>query len=220
MRKGFLLLTVGFFAFVPSLSSDETAALFPDNAEVAPSPTTVELRATRPAALDERLPSDSAPSPAPTTVAAAERVVTPSDLPATRSDKRSPAGAADLGVHLADTSWLEEGRFIALQRKSPQALFSGDKMKFVATLVNSTQARWNLVAEVLVNKSDGSQETLISHYKLHLNKGKQLRVPMAMSAKPSRFPPGLTQFVAFLRDPSGQIIDRASISFVVRLPLP
>jgi len=220
MRKGFLLLTIGFFAFVPSLSSDETAALFPDNAEVAPSLTTVELRATRPAASDERLSSNNAPSLAPTKVAAAERVVTPSGLPATRSDKRFPAEAASLGVHLADTSWLEEGRFIALQRKSPQALFSGDKMKFVATLVNSTQARWNLVAEVVVNKSDGSQETLISHYKLHLNKGKQLRVPMAMSAKPNRFPPGLTQFVAFLRDPSGQIIDRASISFVVRLPLP
>lgn len=116
-------------------------------------------------------------------------------------------------------AWMKEGQLIALERKSPQAIDIGSKMKFVATLVNHTDGRLHLVAEVIVRKGDGSKETLIPGYALQLGKGKSFRVPVGMAAKAKRFPPGLTQFIAYLRDRQGQLIDQASITFMVSLPL-
>lgn len=204
MRKGILLLTMSLLVFVPSLSAN-TSTGFASLAWVYTPPSAiVELQAVPPtvATLHPKPPNPvTTPHANPPVSTAASQTGNPS-------------------VHATEPLWLEQGRFIDLRRKSSPTLLAGDKMKFVATLINTTNARWNLVAELVVRKSDGSQETLISHYKLHLNRDKQLRVPMAMSAKPRRFPPGLTQFVAFLRDPAGQIVDRASITFVVRLPLP
>ncbi len=114
--------------------------------------------------------------------------------------------------------WIQEGEMINIERKSPQALSVGDKMKFVATLVNHTDTRLNLVAQVVVRKGDGSEETLIPNYGLQLGQGKSFRVPVGMAAREKRFPPGITKFIAFLRDKQGQLIDEASITFMIALP--
>lgn len=114
--------------------------------------------------------------------------------------------------------WLQEGELINLERKSPQAVIVGQKMKFVATLVNDTDSKMNLVAQVVVRKGDGSEETLIPNYGLQLGKGKSFRVPVGMAAKEKRFPPGLTKFIAFLRDKHGQLVDEASITFMITVP--
>ena len=115
--------------------------------------------------------------------------------------------------------WIEEGQLISLERQSPQTLPLGDKMEFLATLTNHTQGGLKLVAEVIVIKGDGSQETLIPSYPVQLGRGKEFRVPFAMAAKGTRFAPGVTQFIAFLRDAQGDLVDRASITFMLTLPL-
>lgn len=115
--------------------------------------------------------------------------------------------------------WVEEGVLIALERKSPQTITLGGKIQFTATLVNRTDAHLRLIAEVVVLKGDGSQETLISGYPLQLSVGKEFRVPFGIAAEPPRFAPGLTQFIAFLHDAQGELVDRASITFMLTLPL-
>ena len=116
-------------------------------------------------------------------------------------------------------TWMQEGELIDLERKSPEEIQLGENMKFVAILVNRTDSKLNLVAEVLIRKGDGSLETLIPNYNLQLGKGKEFRVPVGMAAKERRFPPGLTQFVALLRDKQGALIDQAQITFKLTLPL-
>lgn len=119
----------------------------------------------------------------------------------------------------ASWPWVEEGMLIALERKSPQAVALGGKMQFVATLVNRKDSKLHVIAEVIVLKGDGSQETLISGYPMQLIKDKEFRVPFGMAAKAPRFAPGVTQFIAFLRDAQGQLVDRASITFMITLPI-
>lgn len=115
--------------------------------------------------------------------------------------------------------WVEEGMLIALERKSPQAVALGGKIQFVATLVNRTDSQLHLIAEVIVLKGNGSQETLISNYALQLGVDKEFRVPFGMAAKAPRFAPGMTHFIAFLRDAQGELVDRASITFMLTLPI-
>ena len=119
----------------------------------------------------------------------------------------------------ASWPWVEEGMLIALERKSPQAVALGGKMQFVATLVNRTDSKLHVIAEVIVLKGDGSQETLIPSYPVQLGRGKEFRVSFAMAAKAPRFAPGVTQFIAFLRDAQGDLVDRASITFMITLPI-
>ncbi len=114
---------------------------------------------------------------------------------------------------------IRDGKYIHVELKSAQIVSMGDPMKFVATLFNATDAHWNLVAEIVVRKSDGSQETLLRGYPLRLASGRRMRVPLGLKAKEQRFPPGVTEFVAFLRDRQGELVDRASIAFVVTVPL-
>jgi len=114
---------------------------------------------------------------------------------------------------------IRDGKFIHVELESPQVVAPGDRMKFVATLFNATDARWNLVAEIVVRKGDGSQETLLQGYPLRLASGRRMRVPLGLKAREQRFPPGITEFVAFLRDRQGELVDRASIAFVVTVPL-
>jgi hypothetical protein len=116
-------------------------------------------------------------------------------------------------------TWIKEGEMIDLERKSPEEIELGENMKFVATLINRTDSKLNVVAEVLIRKGDGTLETLIPNYKLQLGKGKEFRVPVGMAAKARRFPPGITQFVALLRDNHGALIDQAQITFKLTLPL-
>jgi len=114
---------------------------------------------------------------------------------------------------------IRDGKYIHVELKSAQIVSMGDPMKFVATLFNATDAHWNLVAEIVVRKGDGSQETLLQGYPLRLASGRQMRVPLGLKAREQRFPPGITEFVAFLRDRQGELVDRASIAFVVTVPL-
>jgi|GEM_PF-5665208 len=182
----------------PSVEAASLALLgvFPDDFQAAPPPTPTAVSAVKSVQPDvKRVKADE-----PTVVPQDERLPVPVQV-------------------IKQMAWLKEGQLIALERKSPQTLNIGGKMKFVATLINHTGARLNLVAEVVVRKGDGSKETLIPGYALQLGKGNRFRVPVGLAAKAQRFPPGLTQFSAYLWNRQGQLIDQASITFMVSLPL-
>jgi len=158
------------------------------------------------------------------TVNSNELVVVPIDANGGNSKISNMASLGTLTIStsqpqsIGTSRWLQAGEMIDIERKSPQALLIGEKMKFVATLVNHTASKLNLVAQVVVRKGDGSEETLIPNYGLQLGKGKSFRVPVGMAAKEKRFPPGVTKFIAFLRDNHGQLVDEASITFMITLP--
>ena len=113
------------------------------------------------------------------------------------------------------------GKAIQLLPTGPTeiSLLSNGQIRFVATLINEHNSFWHITVTGMVVLADGSKVTVLQPHSLWMVPGQQLRLPVALAADPTRFPPGWTQFEALLRDDQGQIIDQASINFLLTLDL-
>jgi len=100
------------------------------------------------------------------------------------------------------------------------SLLNNGQIRFVATLTNERNTLWHITVTGTVELSDGSKVTVLRPHSLWMVPGQKLRLPVALTADPQRFPAGWTQFKALLSDDQGQIIDQASISFLLTLDLP
>lgn len=113
------------------------------------------------------------------------------------------------------------GKAIQLLPTGPTeiSLLSNGQIRFVATLINERNNFWHITVTGMVELADGSRVTVLEPQSLWMVPGQELRLPVALAADPARFPPGWTQFKALLRDDQGQIIDEASINFLLTLDL-
>lgn len=91
------------------------------------------------------------------------------------------------------------------------------RIEFVVTLKNIQTSDWRVIGELHVNKGDGTSEKLFGPRAIRLGRDQTLRLPVGFAANPKRFPPGPTQFIAVLKDHSGQIIDQATVTFTLEL---
>ncbi len=105
------------------------------------------------------------------------------------------------------------GEFVRLDPLTPLVIPATGRLEFVATLRNFQATDWRVIGELRVSKSDGTVEILLKPRAVTLRKHQTLRIPAGFAAK--RFPSGQTQFVAILRDMSGQEIGRASVTFTI-----
>lgn len=105
------------------------------------------------------------------------------------------------------------GESVQLEPTTPLAIPATGRLEFVATLRNPQATDRRVIGELRVTKSDGTVEILLKPRAVTLRKQQALRIPAGFTAK--RFPAGQTQFVAILRDMSGQEIDRASVTFTI-----
>jgi hypothetical protein len=113
------------------------------------------------------------------------------------------------------------GKAIQLLPTGPTeiSLLSNGQIHFVATLINEHNSFWHITVTGMVELADGSKVTVLQPHSLWMVPGQELRLPVALTADPARFPPGWTQFKALLRDDQGQIIDQASVNFLLTLDL-
>jgi hypothetical protein len=113
------------------------------------------------------------------------------------------------------------GRAIQLLPTGPTqvSLLSNGQIRFIATLTNEHNTLWHVTVMGTVELADGSKVTVLQPHSLWMVPGQKLRLPVALTADPQRFPPGWTQFKALLRDDQGQVIDQASVSFLLTLDL-
>lgn len=114
---------------------------------------------------------------------------------------------------ITKTSPVVAGRFLSLNPTTPLTVPATGRLEFVATLNNSQPHDWRVVGELIVVKSDGTTETLLRPRVITIRGNQRLQIPAGFSAK--RFPLGSTQFIAILRDQSGQEIDRATLTFTI-----
>lgn len=124
------------------------------------------------------------------------------------------------GVEAGKPSYLP-GRIVTL-RPDPDTSFEvapDGSIKFTAILVNHGEEGLRLTGELIVIKADGTKETLLAPRALRLKAGQRLQLPVELAVQAWGLPPGEVEFLAILRDLQGAIIDRASVSFKITLPL-
>lgn len=106
------------------------------------------------------------------------------------------------------------GEFVRLEPITPLTVSATGRLEFLAIVKNPHNVNWRVVGELRVLKSDGTEEILLKPRAVTLGQLQTLRLPAGFSAK--RFPAGPTEFIAILRDPSGQEIDRAHVTFTIK----
>lgn len=105
------------------------------------------------------------------------------------------------------------GEFVRLEPTSPLTVSPTGRLEFLAVVKNPHHTNWRVVGELRVLKGDGTEEILLKPRAVTLGKLQTLRLPAGFAAK--RFPAGTTEFIAILRDLSGQEIDRARVTFTI-----
>lgn len=116
-------------------------------------------------------------------------------------------------------SLVVPGELVNLQPAGSIVVPLTGTIRFIATLINPHSKAWNVIGELLVKKADGTTLTLLAPREIHLSRGQMLRLPVGLPADPSTFPPGLNEFVAILRDLQGNLIDQASVTFILTLDI-
>lgn len=111
------------------------------------------------------------------------------------------------------------GNLITLKPTAPFEVSADGRVKFSAILVNRGDTALSLTGELIVIKGDGTTATLLPSYGLKLKAGQKIQLPVELAVKSWHFPPGRTEFLAILRDLQGEIIDRASVTFQISVPL-
>lgn len=107
------------------------------------------------------------------------------------------------------------GRALRLDPKGSLTVPVLGRIEFVATLINIQTSDWRVIGELSVTKGDGITEKLFGPRAIRLGPTQRLRLPVGFTAQ--RFPPGPTQFLAVLKDQTGQVIDQAIITFRIEL---
>ncbi len=105
------------------------------------------------------------------------------------------------------------GESVRLAPITPLTVSATGRLEFIALVKNSQNADWRVVGELRVLKSDGTEDILLKPRAVTLRKFQTLRLPAGFAAK--RFPAGPTEFIAILRNLSGQEIDRARVTFTI-----
>lgn len=111
------------------------------------------------------------------------------------------------------------GNLITLKPTAPFEVSADGRVQFSAILVNRGDTALSLTGELIVIKGDGTTATLLPSYGLKLKAGQKIQLPVELAVKSWHFPPGRTEFLAILRDLQGEIIDRASVTFQISVPL-
>lgn len=116
-------------------------------------------------------------------------------------------------------SLVVPGELVNLQPAGSIVVPLTGTIQFIATLINPHSKAWNVIGELLVKKADGTTLTLLAPRQIHLSKGQTLTLPVGLHADPSTFSPGLNEFIAILRDLQGNLIDQASVTFILTLDI-
>jgi hypothetical protein len=131
-----------------------------------------------------------------------------------------PAGVG-LALGQPEKPFYVPGKIVTL-KPDPDASFevaANGSLKFTAILVNQGKEGLRLTGELIVIKGDGTMETLLAPRALRLKAGQRLQLPVELAVQAWGLPPGEVEFLAILRDLQGAIVDKASISFRITLPL-
>ncbi len=137
----------------------------------------------------------------------AERTVPSSKFQVPRLESETEASA-----HRAQ---VIPGRALRLEPKGSLTVSASGRIEFVATLINIQTSDWRVIGELYVTKGDGITEKLFGPRAIRLGPAQRLRLPVGLAA--TRFPQGPTQFLAVLKDQTGQVIDQAIITFRIEL---
>ncbi len=116
-------------------------------------------------------------------------------------------------------SLVVPGELVNLQPAGSIVVTLTGTIQFIATLINPHSKAWSVMGELLVKKADGTTLTLLAPRQIRLGRGQTLRLPVGLPADPATFPPGLNEFIAILRDLQGNLIDRASVTFILTLDI-
>lgn len=111
------------------------------------------------------------------------------------------------------------GELVNLQPSGSIVVPLTGTIQFIATLINPHHKAWKVIGELLVKKADGSVLILLAPREIRLARGQTLTLPVGLPADPSTFSPGLNEFVAILRDLQGNLIDQASVTFILTLDI-
>lgn len=111
------------------------------------------------------------------------------------------------------------GNLVILQPTTSFLISAGGSIRFSAILSNQGDRALSLTGELIVIKGDGTSATLLPSRGLKLKAGQKIQLPVELAVKSWHFPPGRTEFLAILRDLQGEIIDRASVTFQISVPL-
>ena len=114
-----------------------------------------------------------------------------------------------------EESAIIPGRAVRLEPLGALTISTSGRIEFAATLVNIQTDDWRVIGELYVTKGDGTTEKLFGPRAIRLGRAQTLRLPIGFTANPKRFPPGPTRFIAVLKDQTGQIVDRAVLTFTL-----
>jgi len=142
-----------------------------------------------------------------------------SELPKAEADKLLTSCALANFSACPLASLVVPGELVNLQPTGSIVVPLTGTIQFIATLINPHSKAWNVIGELLVKKADGTTLTLLAPRQIHLSRGQTLTLPVGLSADPSTFSPGLNEFIAILRDLQGNLIDQASVTFILTLDL-
>lgn len=139
--------------------------------------------------------------------------IDPLRFPARPPAERTSPKTEDPKRHAAPA--VIPGRAVRLEPLGSLTVPVSGRIEFAATLVNIQTNDWRVIGELYAIRGDGMSEKLFGPRAIRLGRAQTLRLPVGFAAK--RFPPGPTRFIAILKDQTGQVIDQATITFIIEL---
>lgn len=140
------------------------------------------------------------------------------------TDSRPGSNFTEIGIFdIADLSPLDvppyvPGENLKLLPQSSHAIVPlPGLIQFMAQLSNPYPDQiWKVKVEAIVVNADGSTREAMSPRAIWLLPGQTIKLPIKFRAKEPKYHAGFTLFKAFVEDGSGEVLDKASIAFVLQ----
>lgn len=112
------------------------------------------------------------------------------------------------------------GEFVELLPASPATIAMPGVVKGTVKLSNPHGYFWRVTIEGTVVLANGITHQVLTPRTLWMIPNQTLQRPVQLPVDLTHFVPGVTQFLAILKDDQGRIIDQASVSFTLTVDFP
>lgn len=118
------------------------------------------------------------------------------------------------------TPFYVPGEFVELLPASPATIAMPGVIKGTVKLSNPHGYFWRVTIEGTVVLANGMTHQVMTPRTLWMVPNQTLQRPVQLPVDLTHFVPGVTQFLAVLKDDQGKIIDQASVSFTLTVDFP